>query len=647
MYKMCSCVVNQTILSNGCLDQFPNNTLSNFKISFPFSKELRNRKSEKWYISLNSIGVSNNFKNRISQNPIIFQLFHNRNITFDIFKSGNVKLQATSTLDKATNCFEDNIEVENIESTISQNAQSFSVVIDNWFRNYLGYLRTLKGYRTLDDNTVKERSFVTDHEVSKKLKYFKAVYHYSKKNHYESLSSFLKESLSNITHLNITELSEDIFTLTSDISQIFFLKRNIASMCDLKQTIDSSQINNTLFEDSVNLQMDEISHLNRSVVSINNEYYEIFIFNKYFSKLTITIKKDYLIYKNEGYPEVIKLKCADIRSQITNGTHSQDLAILKLNLNKNKSHLYYEFENPIFIPLLNSTLNQLHFELSDQFDNLLQFDFGIPTCLEISVKKMDSSYKSFNVYLSNFNNPNINASNFNTCLPKVLKFSKQWYCGLQDITFSNTFKTFPNNETEKIIIFETTDLGVNKTSIIVENLNYDAHSLVKHINDKLTIQTKLAFFVLDEQLIIESSNFNYRIAITKALACVLGLISVPEYYSNISNVIVNIEQDTRVSATHKMNLNQFIPNYLMIYTDLIKNSIINEKYTNLLRVVPIEQNITTSYQTVDFKNITYHEISNYLIDAIKIEIRDHSGQLIQFQNNDVNLHLCFTNTPNI
>lgn len=132
---------------------------------------------------------------------------------------------------------------------------------------------------------------------------------------------------------------------------------------------------------------------------------------------------------------------------------------------------------------------------------------------------------------------------------------------------------------------------------------------------------------------------------SKALACVLGLILPSEYLIREYAVTLTVEKNSRILGRAFVNLNHFKPQYLMIYCDIIKNSIIGNEYSNLLRIVPIDQNNKRSHQTVDFKNITFHEIANYLVNRIKIEIRDHSGNIVNFENNNINLHLYFTNEP--
>jgi hypothetical protein len=63
-------------------------------------------------------------------------------------------------------------------------------------------------------------------------------------------------------------------------------------------------------------------------------------------------------------------------------------------------HYFHEFENPLYVPLLNTTLRDLTFELTDEYNDRVNLSEGIATLLQISFKRMPSLVKSFSVRLS-------------------------------------------------------------------------------------------------------------------------------------------------------------------------------------------------------------------------------------------------------
>jgi hypothetical protein len=96
----------------------------------------------------------------------------------------------------------------------------------------------------------------------------------------------------------------------------------------------------------------------------------------------------------------------------------------------------------------------------------------------------------------------------------------------------------------------------------------------------------------------------------------------------------------------KVDWHIFRPAYLMIYSDLVKPTLISSSYANILRIVPVksvEKDI--EYQSTEFKNVEFRELSNNMVNIIKVDIRSHSGELVQFNSNFISLHLYFTNNP--
>jgi len=89
--------INAYVLSNGCEKEFPDNTLTSFRVKFPFSLTLPNSANERWCIALNSISVSSNFKSSQDFNylksPMIIQ-FHSveGNYKYDINYYNNKRL---------------------------------------------------------------------------------------------------------------------------------------------------------------------------------------------------------------------------------------------------------------------------------------------------------------------------------------------------------------------------------------------------------------------------------------------------------------------------------------------------------------------------------------------------------------------------
>ena len=92
-----------------------------------------------------------------------------------------------------------------------------------------------------------------------------------------------------------------------------------------------------------------------------------------------------------------------------------------------------------------------------------------------------------------------------------------------------------------------------------------------------------------------------------------------------------------------MDLNILKPNYMMIYMDIIKPIIVGNTYSKLLRVVPYQHLENCDYNVQDFRHRENHPLENTLLKTIHVEIRSHTGELINFaEGKHIHMNLLFS-----
>jgi len=128
--------------------------------------------------------------------------------------------------------------------------------------------------------------------------------------------------------------------------------------------------------------------LNASVIEIDGALYKIFVMNDEFKNMKIGINFTGLLKNNFIKPNLIKIKCENIRTQVHNNMYTNDIELLQWDSYKAQNHHYFhEFETRIFIPLLTTTLTELKFYITDEYDEILNLETGLPTILSVTFKK--------------------------------------------------------------------------------------------------------------------------------------------------------------------------------------------------------------------------------------------------------------------
>lgn len=629
------------VLSNGSSEYFPDNTLSKFSVKIPFSLDLPISFNEKWGIAIKGIGLSSKFISDYSeknQMPLIIELMNlvdhehcnnfydeegRKSCDFDIY-SENKKLRSSTG-----KCFDDELEIEHCT-----NINFITEQIDKWAE---GHLKTESFLRIVGELKY-ENSLIYN------------IFFNTLKNR-RSLEILLDRLAKNL--LVVKEITDTKFSVSNhpdrQYERIFFLRGDFCEKSEITQDTFLTPETNEIIT-TTNFHLTRTSNhaqfLNNSDIILSNTPYKIFILNHEFVNLNIDFKKfeeNFL-----SIPNLIKIKCDNIRAQIFNDHHSKDIEVIKPRFHDKLSHYFHEFEDPIFLPLLNTRLRDLTFELTDEYNNRLMLDEGIPTLLQLSFKKMSNSNRSFSVRLTpTIQNSENSVNKFTNILPATLNFNENWRVGLKEITFPSIMKSLPNDNNQ--IIVSILDESLNKTPhpdniFTIVNQVFDKTTLVKKLNDRMAVLNILKFSIVENCLhVISKENCEIGVSYNLAKFFNMKIYEDPnEKKPEKIKIEVKKKMDTKIG--NDINWYLFRPAFLMIYTDFVKPTLISSEYTNILRIVPVrreEKNV--EYQSIEFKNVEFREIATNFVNIINIEIRSHSGELVQFSNNFLSIHLYFTN----
>lgn len=622
------------VLSNGSLDSYPDNTLSKFSTKLPFSLDLPIHFNERWGIAIQGIGLSSKFISEYatnSQMPLMIELlgfkdhYKCEGYTIDEECRANIS-QFNQLLEQITNK-----NYYDSDSTRTYSNGDLIQQLDNWSKRNLQYMKKIKLDKNGYGNIEKAVGYNFYYNTLKDIASLDSLIEYLK-------SSSLKVDKKCDTNIVI---SNGDF----DIERVFFIRKDLYDKSNITQTIkyqtDNNQIDisedNYLFDNDTNARL-----INKSSIIMNNTTYVVFVMNREF----LTINLDFQRF-SENYlstPNLIKIKCDNIRTQVFNNTHSKDIEIIKPKFAYDMGHYFHEFENPIYVPLLNTTLRELSFELTDEHNDRLKLAEGIATLLQINFKRMSTLTKSFSVRLSPVikNNEDLITS-FETILPANLSFNENWRVGLKEITFPSSIKSLPNDNNEITINILDDNMNIvplTEVKSIILNDVFDSNSLPKYLNEQTSMYDLLNFSMNDDNLFVSVKN-NCEIGVTYNLAKFLGMNMSGD--STIAKLKINKNIPVKIG---KVNWNIFRPAYLMIYTDLVKPTLISSNYANILKVVPVKsKEKDMEYQSSEFKTVEFREIASNAVNVIKIDVRSHSGELVQFNSNFLSLHLYFTNSP--
>jgi len=387
-----------------------------------------------------------------------------------------------------------------------------------------------------------------------------------------------------------------------------------------------------------------------------NEEFNIYFLGYHSSaNIFVSLASDVFILE-KNYPKLVKIFCNEIEPQIFNNTFSKDLLIFSPDFQKTDEFFFKEVECPDFIPLINTTISDITIRLTDENNEQLNIERGHATIIKLRLRKMDPLKKSFNVRLSSEKTalfPDNSNYSFKVKLPNPIDLEGSgWRVCVNSINHPAKFSTMLVEETDRMVIFkEKKNPSIFKLTFD-SNLTYDGEGLFSEID--VFLKNNDAGFVLKDSNNMHSIYITKpgKLIISKYVGAMLGLgdnYSKHFVYDSSAN-----EADARswdaskrapkiIKQTKEVDTNILKPNYIMLYSDIVKSTIIAGNFAKILKIIPLKTT-DLNYVIQEFRTKEFTELERTQLDVIEVHLRSHDGAFINFlSNQDVIMNLEFSN----
>ena len=368
---------------------------------------------------------------------------------------------------------------------------------------------------------------------------------------------------------------------------------------------------------------------------------------------------------HKKFPEIIKIQCDEIEEQISNNKLTKDLVSFSPMIGEVVKYLFYEFQTREYVKISNSILSKLSISLVDEYNLPIPLSKGVASFIKLNIKKMPPDYERFNIRVSSQPPKTLDneacSSIFTVDLPYPYYLDSGWKVSLTSINYPANFRPLPSEKnSRRIFTSKISDNGLNTKDFYVSNKLYNKGGLISILNEPLkTINSSITLFTdsinddrnkkVDQYCHLRLRKRSF-IMIPRPIADILGYDSEktpPSQHIIVRGESISFvnptENDVTLKMVRSMNINILKPHYMMIYTDVIKPIIVGSTYSKLLRVIPIEHSENYDYKVQDFRHRENHELENTLLKTIHVEIRSHTGELINFaEGKQIHLNLLFS-----
>lgn len=625
-------------ISNGCDDVYPENTLTNFHNKLPQEFVWRKNGLYRYHVAVDAIGLSTNFTT--TKLPIKKE---NPSVVVGL----PVKWPREFIVPEGENVIDNPVPIQSTCYGIDEMPPDCNTTdLDKFFSQIIN----------IYPDTFNMNYFFIEYEnmtFEKYIKYFNNIIEQSN----NCLTSTFDEETSTLHIKSIGKFREknNLDGKGSQgqhsSTQIFFHK---SIFHNIKLTLDSKEQPFT----GDHWKYRQNMFLYNWEYEINTEeYIRVFLHAEYQS-----IKLCLSDVKKKLYPNIIKIQCEQIKSQIFDSKNSKDIIVFHPTIPDIDTYFFHEVERKQFLPLENTILDKLNFRLTDEDDQPLKLNEGIATIVKIRLRKMDYYKKSFTVKLTSRKtslHKTNTSSKFTVTLPQTLFCDQRWKVSVTNINLPNVFSTLPPNNFISFN-FKLHSNVQEKIELILDTNYYNTkEELLDYINtyfEKERNEISIKFTEIlqpgsyEKTLSIKIFKESGILRISKDLAILLGYGAedwITRHNVSFKRYVFNDYTEDKdyheFLMTNPININYFQPSYAMLYSDIVKPTIIGGNFTNILKIFPIFQN-DKNYIIHQFKDPEHYDLLNNEIKTITLMLKNHSGEDLHFANdNIVIVDLTFSN----
>lgn len=593
------------LLSNASTDVFPENSLTNFKNQLP--KTLNFSEEDKWVVGIESIGISSLFRNIMVPPTDVPSLIvgHNFN-NVDEFKIVQAGTSARDELHKPLNFI--------LEK--AQYGMAADILDQYYTKADIHSMCTLLN--------VKLRAWC---KLSYDNNRLTIAYHDVYDHKHPGVWVFMHETFATSFQFNSHKIRE-------------------IKVHNPNPSYNSNEV--AVVEIGVKF------YIQRKVIHKGETFFGYFLTRDEDTQYHQPLVSEYIDVTHQNLPEVIKVQMNIIEPQILNSEYSQDLLVISPDLRYTNKYFFHEIENISYCPLLFNDISIIQIKIVDENNELLQLVKGNATIVKIRFRKNINMSDTFYCRLTSKRNDVYRRNKpacFNVQLPTTQALNDDWKVSLNSINIPNRFTTFlpQKNSHFRTLIVKRSKVPSNWL-VFKKDVSYTPSLMIAELNVFLDI-FDLGTATIDElgRAVI---NFNYDdctlalgLHVTKVLGFHTGVITqfqgsdwmMMKPYSTSPKQLV---------FESPINTDYLRPNYFIVYSNIVQPSIIGNQFSPILKVVPI-QNSREYFKLYDFKQREFYNIANTEITEIKMELRTHDGEFVNFLSDQhVVMNLQFTNEIN-
>lgn len=360
---------------------------------------------------------------------------------------------------------------------------------------------------------------------------------------------------------------------------------------------------------------------------------------------------------HRNIPKIIKIKCNIINPYNSSDKKCKSICEISAHLECLNDYCIESFDHPQFYNLEKSQVDTISIEFLDENDEKLRLFDGTASFVHLIFKKRNkmTDYITFRASskVTHINQANTQ-NNFITTLHTPINIKKGAQISVSSIMIPTKIAVIPKEVAEKPfyiqfpknnasnndfteISFKIDDGYYSSKEDLLSNMNKCLHKALKD-NNLLKWRNKIHFHLKYEEYFHiskdfytnEKNNIEIGIKIPDVYKRILGFVSI-DPHQFINNYLIFPPSNENIIFQESMLINDFYPNYAILYCEEILPSFVGGHFSTILRIIPIkDKNV---YHTEFFENENWVELNTQYIESLHFKLTSHDGTDINFLSN--------------
>lgn len=345
-------------------------------------------------------------------------------------------------------------------------------------------------------------------------------------------------------------------------------------------------------------------------------------------------------------PKYISVVLSEITPTIQPSGYKKELAAIPYN--RSPKIFHFEPDRKEYHTLSQKPLTSLEVKIQNEKGEALNLQLGQASFIKLHFSQAKAMEKTFIIKAKSTDSkaifPSNTAHNFKVKLPHNVYINEKSTC---HVALSSMY--YPTKFNYRYVLNRDKYFMILKTEAKTCNIYFDTVDIYKFNDIRNTISNQVHECGLRKNIMIQMDDpEKLKIQVTGKVTVIFSRLFLMIMGEHLRTSDVketkeyNFETAIPSVISSTINFKQLFPHTILVYSNIVKPSIVGDQYAPLLRIVPNENENNDVIRHYHVQHLDFIPLHVTQFSEINFQLRDSSGNFFGFENDgEVGISLLF------